>query len=251
MSGIHLTGAKTPEGMRLFAVGDVHGRLDLLEAMLARIEANLSARPPADWRIVLLGDYIDRGPDSSGVLELLRRRRAADPRLVLLCGNHDAGLLSFLARPATHTLFAGHGGRDTALSYGVEADFGSEPLAQAARDALLAAIPREHLDLLRSLALSASFGDFFFCHAGIRPGVPLEAQEADDLLWIRGAFLGHDGLHPKLVVHGHTPNPEAELLPNRVNLDTGAFATGRLTALVMDGAAKELMTVEGRPIAWR
>lgn len=246
MIGIHYLDAKGPDGMRLYAIGDVHGRLDLLEAMLAQIDAQLSLKPAKDWRIILLGDYIDRGPDSKGVLDLLCERRKDDPRLVILAGNHDTGLLGFLAHPSKQSLFAGHGGRETALSYGVRADFSSEAMTELARDELLAAIPADHLALLGSLPRSVSFGDFLFCHAGIRPGVPLDEQDAEDLIWIRGEFLRHAGLHPKVIVHGHTPDHQPEVLPNRVNVDTMAYASGVLTALVIDGAEKQFLTAEGR-----
>jgi serine/threonine protein phosphatase 1 len=132
------------------------------------------------------------------------------------------------------------GGIQTAQSYGIDLTAG--PVEQAAA-ALAAAIPARHMAFLRGLGASAEFGDFFFCHAGIRPGVPLVRQNRHDLTWIRDEFLGHAGLHPKVVVHGHTPQPEPEILPNRVNVDTRAYASGRLTALVVDGADKHILTV--------
>jgi len=229
--------------MRIFAIGDVHGRLDLLSAMLSRIDDDLAKSPVRDWRIVLLGDHVDRGPDSKGVLDLLCARRL-DGHTVLLAGNHDVEFLEFLAKPASESLFAAYGGRETTLSYGVEPDFSSDAAAVDTRDRLVAAIPAEHLRLLAQLGRSASYGDFFFCHAGIRPGVPLESQDPQDLMWIRRDFLTYTGLYPKVVVHGHTPSSEPELLPNRVNVDTRAYASGRLTALVIDGARKELISVE-------
>lgn len=240
MTGVHFVDAKGPEGMRIFAIGDVHGRLDLLEAMLQRIESETTDAD--DWRVILLGDYIDRGPDSKGVLELLNDLRA-DPHYVLLGGNHDFGLLDFLERPRAISLFAKHGGVETAASYGVAGEFGDEFAARRTRDALLEAIPPAHIALLDGLRRSASFGDFFFCHAGIRPGVPLESQDPDDLIWIREEFLNWPGLHPKVIVHGHTPQPEAEVLANRVNLDTLAYRSGELTALSIFEAKKQLLSV--------
>lgn len=250
--GVDFPDAAGPEGMRLYAIGDVHGRLDLLEAMFARIDAQISVTAPTDWRIILLGDYVDRGPDSKGVLDFLEARQTIDPHMILLCGNHDAGFLEFLDHPTSDALFARHGGRETARSYGVDADFGSDRSAKAARDALRMAVPQRHLEMLAGLQRSVTFGDFFFCHAGIRPGVALEAQDESDLIWIRGDFLNHAGLHPKIVVHGHTPCDTPEVMPNRVNIDTRAFATGRLTALSIDGAVKELIMVEEpASSAWR
>ncbi|HEV7253758.1 MAG TPA: metallophosphoesterase family protein [Mesorhizobium sp.] len=227
--------------MRLYAIGDVHGRLDLLRQMHERINDDLARRPPADWRVIHLGDYIDRGPESKGVLDRLIAARDRDPRHVALMGNHDAGFIEFLRDPDAAGLFARFGGEDTARSYGVALDFGSSERFRAGHAALLRAVPADHIAFLLGLELSVSFGDFFFCHAGIRPGVALEKQTPDDLVWIREDFLRWTGLHPKVVVHGHTPSARPELRPNRVNVDTGAFKTGLLTALVLEGDEKSLL----------
>lgn len=252
MTGIHFDDASGPEDMHIYAIGDVHGRRDLLDVMFERINAALARQRPADWRIVLLGDYIDRGPDSKGVLDVLCARKRSDPHLVLLAGNHDAGFMEFLERPKRESLFAGHGGGETAKSYGVPADFSSDALAAQTRERLLQAIPPEHLALMASLERSAAYGDFYFCHAGIRPGVPLAEQDSEDLIWIRGEFLRSTALHPKVIVHGHTPGDEPEVRANRVNLDTRAYETGRLTALAIGGQAKRFLTVEGAGFSgWR
>ena len=232
-SSVRYGEARGPDGVVIYAIGDVHGRLDLLIGMHETIAADIG-RHGRDWRIVHLGDYADRGPDSKGVIERLASRAASDDRVLALAGNHDVGFLDFLSRPDPNGMFARYGGVQTARSY----------VAAACRS-LEAAVPQRHLDFLRRLAFSASFGDFFFCHAGIRPGVALEAQDEQDLIWIRGEFHRHPGLHPKVIVHGHTPVKEADVRANRVNIDTGAFASGRLTALVIDGAEKRLLTVEG------
>lgn len=235
--------ARAPEGMRLYAIGDVHGRLDLLERMHEAIRADIAAARPDDWRIIHVGDYVDRGSQSKGVIDFLIERIAEDSRHIALCGNHDAGMVEFLQGADGNGLFAGYGGAETALSYGVEADFSSPELARRTADALFAAIPRTHIDFVSTLPTSVAFGDFFFCHAGIRPGVPLEKQNPQDLMWIRNLFLNDTRLHPKVIVHGHTPATTAELLQNRVNVDTGAFMTSRLTALVVDGASKRSIEV--------
>lgn len=250
--GIHLLDAAGPEGLRIYAIGDVHGRLDLLRAMHEAIRDEIETLRPADWRIVHVGDYIDRGPDSKGVIDFLIETMREDARYIALAGNHDAGLLEFLAEPSPQTLFAGHGGRQTALSYGVDADFSSLSLAREAAAKLRMAMPREHVDFLAGLPRSVVFGDFFFCHAGIRPGVPLAHQNPEDLIWIREKFLKWPLLYEKVIVHGHTPSPDPEILPNRVNVDTAAFTTGVLTALSIEGTRKRIlqMSAEGQREAW-
>lgn len=242
-AGVSYSEASTPEGMRLYAIGDVHGVHALMAALHARIMEEILHDRPDDWRIVYLGDYVDRGPASRGVLEQLVRLTESDPRVIVLAGNHDIGFLDFLEDPSPFGLFAMNGGFETALSYGVEIDFTSEAATRRGHGELVARMPQRHKAFLAALPFSAGFGDFFFCHAGIRPGVPLEAQSPDDLTWIRRAFLDHEGLHPKLVVHGHTPVDAPEIRANRVNLDTGAWRTGRLTALRMEGREKRLIEV--------
>ncbi|MBN9036078.1 MAG: serine/threonine protein phosphatase [Rhizobiales bacterium] len=245
MAGIHFLDAKGPDGIRVYAVGDVHGRRDLIEAMHDRIGEEIARDGVADWRIVHLGDYVDRGPDTAGVLDFLTSRIAGEPRIVALAGNHDVALVDFLAHGDRTQMFRRFGGNDTARSYGTHVDFATAATAEAGRQALARAMPQAHLDFLSGLPRAVAFGDFFFCHAGIRPGVPLERQDPEDLIWIREPFLGHPGLHPKVIVHGHTPHDEAELMPNRVDLDTLAYASGRLTALAVDGRTKRLLEVSG------
>lgn len=247
MTGVHLLDAEAPAGMRIFAVGDIHGRLDLLEAILERITADLNTNPPADWRIIFLGDYCDRGPETRGVVELLAAQCEAEPRNIALRGNHDQGLIDFIFGGENASLFVNHGGAETAASYGVAAAFDTEAGQGATRDALAAAIPPRQLSFLSELPYSASFGDFFFCHAGIKPGVALADQEPDDLIWIRTPFLNDPQLHAKVVVHGHTPCAEPEFMPNRICVDTGACRSGILSALVIDGAEKRVLSVTGAP----
>lgn len=231
--------------MRIFAVGDIHGRVDLLEAMHDRITDDLRSSPPDEWRIVYLGDYGDRGPDTSGVISHLIALKERDPRVITLRGNHDQAFLDFLGVGDRIRLFERYGGFQTAASYGVTADFTSPEAASATKEALVAAMPAEHLRFLAKLPLSAAFGDFFFCHAGIRPGVPLAEQDPNDLIWIRETFLNDPRLHPKVVVHGHTPVEEPEFMANRVDVDTGAYYSGLLTALVIEGKEKKVLTVSG------
>lgn len=245
MEGVHFHDARGPEGMRLYAIGDVHGRLDLLAAMHARIWDEIERDRPTDWRIIHVGDYVDRGPDSKGVLDFLVAGSARDERVMALKGNHDQGFQDFLDGNARSHLFVDFGGETTCRSYGVAPDFSSQAALRATRTKLAKAMPHDHRVFLESLATSLEFGDFFFCHAGIQPGVPLDRQDPDDLMWIRNAFLKWPGLHPKIIVHGHTPQNEADVLANRVNVDTLAYASGVLTALVVDGGEKRILEVTG------
>jgi Calcineurin-like phosphoesterase. len=240
-AGIHFDDASAPPGMRIYAVGDIHGRFDLLSEMHRQIMEEIGRDRPGDWRLIFLGDYVDRGPDTRRVLDLLSHATQADPRVIAIAGNHDLGMLDFLSQPRADSLFANNGGEATARSYGVALRFYPEEALLQGWDELRRSIPEEHLTFLRGLRPSVCFGDLFFCHAGIRPGVPLEEQEDTDLIWIRERFLHHAGLHPKLIVHGHTPHDRPEILPNRVNLDTGAFHTGRLTAMMFEGRTKRLL----------
>jgi serine/threonine protein phosphatase 1 len=244
--GVHFLDAKAPEGLRLYAIGDVHGCRDLLVDMHARIDSQLEHDRPQDWRIVHVGDYCDRGPDTKGVLDFLVARMAADPRVICLRGNHDEGFLSFLKAQSGAGIFINNGGETTAASYGVKADF-SQGVIERTRNELVDAMPKAHADFLAALPYSATFGDFFFCHAGIRPGVPLDRQDPEDLTWIREKFLNYPLLHPKVIVHGHTPADRVEIMGNRVNVDTRAFASGTLSTLRVDGDRKSVLEVSGRP----
>ena len=225
-----------PVPTRLYAIGDIHGRSDLLERLIGEIARDLDRRPSENRLTVTLGDYIDRGPDSRGVLA----RLAENPfptDYVALKGNHEELFEAFLDDPSTAAHWCRNGGLETLRSYGVDVvslmrgrDY------EAAAQALLAAVPREHFAFLGSLRLTLSIEHYFLCHAGVRPGVPLQQQSPDDLLWIREEFLNSKADFGKTVVHGHTPTPEPELLPNRINVDTGAFMTGRLTCAVLEGS---------------
>lgn len=245
MSGVNFKDAKGSEGIRLYAIGDVHGRLDLLQDMHGLIHADLDRNPTHDWRIIHLGDYIDRGPDSKGVLDFLIHASAHDPRILSLIGNHDDGFLRYLATGDTNGIFALHGGSDTARSYGVEVDYTNPESAKAAYPKLRDAIPQTHIDYIRLMPASVSFGDFFFCHAGVNPVVALSEQDRDDLMWIRTLFLKWTEPLDKVIIHGHTPQSAIDIQPNRVNLDTYAWKNGKLSAIVIDGVEKRFLEATG------
>ncbi|MEJ0095303.1 MAG: metallophosphoesterase family protein [Methylocella sp.] len=223
-----------PDGLRIYAIGDIHGRADLLEELLLRIDADLEQNSVADSIQIFLGDYIDRGPKSAGVLEQLIRRGKTH-RTLCLKGNHEAYLLDFLHDPATLRPWGQYGGLTTLLSYGLKPSLNSSEEEQANLAAELAqAMPPSHRQFIEALPLSFTSGDFFFVHAGVRPGTPLSRQREDDLLWIRDEFLCHEEPFEKVVIHGHTPVREPEVRENRINIDTGAYATGRLTCLRLE-----------------
>lgn len=234
--------ARVPEGLRLYAIGDVHGRADLLDACLAGIEADAARHPDRRARIVFLGDLIDRGPDSRAVLDRVLALRAQD-RAVALSGNHEAMLLDAMDEPAALAPWSRNGGVETLRSYGISVPGRLDGAAAAELVAAMReAIPEAHRRVLRELGTTWRCGDYLLVHAGIRPGIPAEAQDRHDLLWIREPFLGSRADHGAVVVHGHTPVPAIDVRPNRINIDTGAYATGRLTCLVLEGADVAAMT---------
>jgi len=230
-----------PPGERLYAIGDIHGRRDCLNALLAQIDADDGARAPARTTLVFLGDYIDRGPSSRGVIDRLiglRDERAC----VFLGGNHEDILLrSYRGDRSATSLFHRVGGRATMLSYGVpEAVYDAATIDEAI-DLVADALPDDHIAFMMALADQYRSGDYLFAHAGIRPGIALDAQEATDLRWIRRDFTDSARDHGVMVVHGHTITDEPELLPNRIGIDTGAFRSGRLTALGIEASATWLI----------
>ncbi|MBC6982490.1 serine/threonine protein phosphatase [Caulobacter sp. 17J80-11] len=233
--------AWSPE--RVYAIGDVHGRLDLLDALLTKIADDRSdhdGRPS----LVFLGDLIDRGPASAGVVQRvieLTRDPAWD--VTVLKGNHEEALLLFLDQPEFGPTWAEHGGGATLAAYGVRPPAGRTDAAAwtAARDAFAKALPADHLELYRGMELWTRRGDYLFVHAGVRPGVPLEAQDPKDLLWIRGEFISAPRAAEHVVVHGHTPVEQAQLTRWRIGVDTGAYATGLLTAVRLDGTDQRLI----------
>lgn len=223
--------ARLPASQRIYAVGDIHGMADLLEGVFARIDADMALTPTETTTEVYLGDFVDRGPDSAGVIRLLMARSQIRD-VVCIAGNHEIYLLESLKDTAALTRWLGIGGRETLISYGIA----------PARDADIAATQAEwdrrfspaERGFFGSMRLRHRIGNFLFVHAGIRPGVPLEDQTVDDLTLIRDEFLlarRNDGL---IVVHGHTPVAEVDIRSNRINLDTGAYLTGKLSCIAIE-----------------
>lgn len=226
-----------PDGLALYAVGDIHGRADLLDRLHAAIRADAETRPAVERRIVYLGDYIDRGEDSAGVIDRLVAGPPPGFAAVHLCGNHEDFLLRFLADASVAPHWLHNGGDATLASYGLAVERDWVRLQRNLRRAL----PRRHLAFLEGLALSHAAGGYLFVHAGIRPGLPLDRQRREDLLWIRGEFLDSSVPHGPVVVHGHSIAGEPEIRANRIGIDTGAYMSGRLTCLALEGAARRFI----------
>ncbi len=243
-------GHSAPPGSRVYAVGDVHGRLDLLQRLLGLIKADAAQAKSLRKTLVYLGDYIDRGPESKGVIDLLLSRpmNVAGFNEIHLMGNHEDILLQFLADVRCGPHWFAYGGMATLESYGVsppglmaaEAD-----LLRAQRD-LQGKVPSSHLEFLRRMPLKHEEGDYLFVHAGVRPGVPPDEQIGQDLMWIRDEFLDSDADFGNLVVHGHTISETPQVKANRIGIDTGAYATGILTALVLEGNERRFLQTAAR-----
>lgn len=228
-----------PEGMTVYAIGDVHGRLDLLERLLAQIREDAMQRGMADPTLIFLGDLIDRGPQSAQVVERVCALVATDARTRVLLGNHEEVFrLTLAGDAAAIRTFHRIGGRETALSYGVDPDALDDTTLV---ERLNTAVPAAHRALLDDAAEIIILGDYAFVHAGVRPGIAFDAQRGADLRWIRAPFLNHGRALEKIVVHGHTIGAAAEFLPHRIGIDTGAYRTGRLTALGLHGQQRWLV----------
>lgn len=225
-----------PEGKRVYAVGDIHGRLDLLDELLGKIEQDAASRGSAETTVIFLGDLVDRGPNSRGVVErLISYSRGPVPTRFLM-GNHEEVFLRALrGEKGAMRFFVRIGGRETILSYGISEQEFREVDFEGLTALLCERVPAEHVTFLSSFEEWIEIGDYVFVHAGIRPGVNLEKQAVSDLRWIRDDFLNHRDSFGKLVVHGHTITEDVDLRPNRVGIDTGAYASGRLTAIGLEG----------------
>jgi serine/threonine protein phosphatase 1 len=232
-----------PAGQRVYAIGDIHGRLDLFAAQIKAIEDDDRTRAPAEVTIVLLGDLIDRGPHSAGVLKAVRMWQAVR-RLRLICGNHEEMFLESFDDINIFRGFMLYGGRETVLSYPVDAPAFEAAELEEAQAMMSGAVPREDFEFISDFEDYVVIGDYLFVHAGIRPGQPLQEQSAQAMRWIREPFLSHSGLHEHIVVHGHTISEEADVAHNRIGIDTGAYLSGRLTAIGLEGDKRWLIEAQ-------
>jgi serine/threonine protein phosphatase 1 len=230
---------RIPDGRLVVAVGDSHGRLDLFERLWSKIQETVRVSAARERTLVFLGDYIDRGLQSR---QLIDRLLTGFPgfETVFLKGNHDETLLQFLDDPKLGEVWRNFGGVETLHSYGVQHNPASD-WAQT-RAEFAARLPAEHLKFFRSLQLHYACGDYLFVHAGVRPGLALEHQSEHDLLWIRDEFLNSTMSFGRIVVHGHTPERQPVVRPNRIGIDTGAYMTGVLTAVVLEGSKHQFLS---------
>lgn len=236
----HRLPARAPDGERLYVIGDIHGQLDLLNRLLDKIKNHAQTNEGKNT-IVYVGDYIDRGPNSRGVVDrILQSIPGFTARY--LRGNHDQAILDFLADPLFYRVWKNYGAPETLISYGVRPPLFDDPQSFVqTRNLFASSLPADHRNFFENLELSVEAGDYFIVHAGVRPGVDFASQSAQDLMWIRDEFLLSGRDHGKVVIHGHTPTEEVVRLKNRIGIDTGAYMSGRLTALVLEEERVEVL----------
>lgn len=241
--------AESTEGRLIYAVGDIHGRRDLLQLLVRKIAVDaIASGVSTQPMLIFLGDYVDRGPESAGVASYILALRALGGFEVrCVKGNHEQTLLRFLEDSAIGPTWLDHGGGATLASYGVmtPAMRGDKSGWEATRIAFQKALPADHLAFYTALERGFTIGDYFFVHAGVRPGVALADQTEQDLLWSRAEFLAEKKPFEKIIVHGHTPVDTAHVGPIRVSIDTGAYATGILTAVRLDGVHRSIISTGG------
>ncbi len=231
--------ASIPDGQRAYAIGDIHGRRDLLDQLIELIQADDAARGPAQQQIIFLGDLVDRGPDSAGVVETAMAVAKALPETRFLMGNHEeVFLLALEGDLRALKMFCRIGGRETILSYGLSEDAYNALDYEELLARLPSLVPDSHRTFMAGFEDMVVLGDYAFVHAGIRPGVPLAEQKQSDLRWIREPFLDHRGTHERIVVHGHSITAEVETTSARIGIDTGAYMSGTLTALGLEGETR-------------
>ena len=224
-----------PDGERVYAIGDIHGRLDLLDQLMDRIDADDRKRGPARTLLIFLGDLIDRGPDSHGVVERAIEISGGPQNTRFLMGNHEEVFLRTIGGDLRALrLLLRIGGKETVLSYGLTLEEYTQLDFEGLWAALKSRVPQAHIDFIAGFEESIEVGGYLFVHAGVRPGVVIEQQSAADMRWIRDEFLRHREDHGKLVVHGHNVSEKVDVRPNRIGIDTGAYASGRLTAIGLE-----------------
>ncbi|NJS13242.1 MAG: serine/threonine protein phosphatase [Sphingopyxis sp.] len=232
-----------PDGRRVYAIGDIHGRDDLFADLIDRIAADDAERGASDTTIVLLGDLIDRGPDSAAVVERTCRLMAQHGNVRLLSANHEEVFLKALGGSVEALrFFCRIGGEETIWSYGITGDSYRQMSFEELLPALQTAVPGHHVALLKAAEDWVQIGDYVFVHAGIRPGTMMDSQKPSDLRWIREAFLDDPRWHGAMVVHGHTITDDIDVQPNRLGIDTGAYASGKLTAVGLEGTERWFLT---------
>ena len=238
-----------PAGCRAYAIGDVHGRLDLLRNLLERVEEDSGSRSTARTLVVFLGDLVDRGPDSAGVIEFLRHYRPATLEPVFLFGNHEEVMLRVLGgeRGGLLDRWLCYGGAEALASYGLHTARLTDIPERQALEQVVEAVPPSHAAFLEGFADTFRFGDYLMVHAGLRPGVPLHNQTQDDLHWIREPFLSDSREHGFVVVHGHTISEAIDERPNRIGIDTGAYRSGLLSAIGIEGTDRWFLQEQGQP----
>jgi serine/threonine protein phosphatase 1 len=229
-----------PAGQRVYAIGDIHGRLDLFETLIAAVEADDAEAVKARTTVVLLGDLVDRGPDSAGVIARARQWKQ-HRRLHVLAGNHEEMFLLSFQKKDVLRHFLRFGGRETLESYGIAANPKNKKELEALQEAMHDRVPAADLEFIREMEDRVVVGDYAFVHAGIVPQIALDKQAGADLRWIREPFLSSEERHSHMIVHGHTIYSKPELRTNRIGIDTGAFASGRLTALVLEGTGRRFI----------
>ena len=232
--------ASIPEGQRVYAIGDIHGRADLLSRVATAIEEDDACRAPASTTVILLGDLIDRGPESAAVIDMVQRW-STRRRVRVLAGNHEEMFHFSFSRLNVFETFLKFGGRETVLSYGVDSAVLQVADPEEARQMMIEAVPMDHREFIMDFEKLILIGDYLFVHAGVRPGFPLEEQSGKDCRWIREPFLSHPGDFGCVVVHGHTISTEVEVRHNRIGIDTGAFMSGRLSAIGLEGTDRWLL----------
>ena len=243
--GAERSPARVPDGMRVYTIGDIHGRADLVQNLHRMIQADASTTPSGTTKTAIyLGDYVDRGLHSRDVIDLLLDEPLEDFDKVYLKGNHDDEFLNFLDDESEGPDWFRVGGDATVYSYGVRIPRHVAPGDRFTyiQEALRAAVPPRHLAFLAGLELVREIGDYLFVHAGIRPGKALNKQEPEDMLWIRDEFLESRANHGKVVVHGHSVSDRPEVRVNRIGIDTGAYASNQLTCLVLEGATRRFLS---------